>query len=83
MKGSKDKKLLELAQELELHRNPAYGSLSQYTLAQITDKIDWMISHGYLRLEYEWKLPVIEFTGKGWDMEREARANEFLHEWDE
>lgn len=39
LKGSKEKKLLELAQDLELHQNPAYGSLSHYTLAQITDKM--------------------------------------------
>lgn len=83
LKGSKDKKLLALAQDLELHQNPAYGSLSQYTLAEITEKIDWMIEYGYLALEYEWKMPVIVFTDKGWDMEREERANEFLREWDE
>lgn len=83
LKGSKDKKLLELAQDLELHQNPAYGGLSQYTLTEITDKIDWLIKHGYLALKYEWKLPVIVFTDKGWEIEREERAHEFLREWDE
>jgi RQC domain len=83
LKGSKDKKLLALALDLELQRNPAYGGLSQYTLSEITDKIDWMIGHGYLGLEYEGKMPVIVYTDKGWEIEREARANEFLREWDE
>lgn len=83
LKGSKDKKLLALAQELKLHKNEAYGSLSQYTLPEITDKIDWMIRHRYLKLEYEWKLPVIVFTEKGWGIQKEELANDFLHEWDE
>ncbi|QQE79154.1 RQC-minor-1 family DNA-binding protein [Alicyclobacillus sp. SO9] len=82
LKGSRDKKLLAISQELELHNNEAYGSLSQYTLAQITDKIDWMIRHGYLKLEYEWKMPVILFTDKGWEIEREELAKDFLDEWD-
>lgn len=40
LKGSKDKKLLVLEQELELQKNEAYGSLSHYTLSEITEKIE-------------------------------------------
>ncbi|WDL95343.1 RQC-minor-1 family DNA-binding protein [Alicyclobacillus sp. ALC3] len=82
LKGSKDKKVLQFSQDMELRQNPAYGSLSHYTLVEITEKIDWMIRHDYLALEYNWKLPVIVFTEMGWEVEREERANEFLREWD-
>lgn len=82
LKGSKDKKVLQFSQDMELRQNPAYGSLSHYTIAEITEKIDWMIRHDYLALEYKWKLPVIIFTELGWEIEREERANEFLREWD-
>jgi hypothetical protein len=45
-------------------------------------KIDWMIKHSYLDIEYSGRLPLLVFTDRGWDIEREQRAEEFLHEWD-
>ncbi|MCL6599270.1 MAG: RQC domain protein [Alicyclobacillus macrosporangiidus] len=78
LKGSKDKRLLEH----ELDRCPAYGCFSSLTLDEIMQKIDWMIHHGYLKTEYFGKLPLIVFTDKGWMIEREQRAEEFLREWD-
>lgn len=79
LKGSKDKKVIELG----LDQCPAYGALRSYTLEQITDKIDLMINTGLLDTELNWKNPVIVFTPLGWFIERERMAEELLREWDE
>lgn len=74
LKGSKDKKVLEYGLDL----CPAYGYYKELTLAQITNRVDWMIQENYLRIEYCGKLPMLVFTDKGWDIERETFADELL-----
>lgn len=77
--GSKEKKLLELG----LDDSPVYGAFKGVTQKEILAKIDWMILHDYLAIEYDYRLPVLVFTEKGWEIERETYANELLEElWD-
>ena len=73
--GSKDKKLLEL----ELDRSPVYGAFMGVSQKEILAKIDWMILHDYLEIEYEGRLPMLVFTDKGWEIERETYANELMN----
>ncbi len=61
LKGSRDKKLLEL----ELDQCPVYGYYKHLTLAEITARIDRAIVDGYLKIEYSYRLPVLAFTEKG------------------
>ncbi|RIV20241.1 hypothetical protein D2Q93_11730 [Alicyclobacillaceae bacterium I2511] len=68
--------------ELELYKNPSYGCFQSLSLDEVMGKIDWMIKHSYLDIEYSGRLPLLVFTDRGWDIEREQRAEEFLHEWD-
>ncbi|CAH2713819.1 hypothetical protein BACCIP111895_00973 [Neobacillus rhizosphaerae] len=72
--GSKDKKLLEL----ELNYSPVYGAFNGVSQKEILAKIDWMILHQYLAIEYNGKLPLLVFTDKGWEIERETYANELM-----
>jgi hypothetical protein len=46
------------------------------------DKVDHMIRTDFLETEIYGKLPLIVFTPRGWAIERERRAEEFLLEWD-
>ncbi|WP_223192938.1 RQC-minor-1 family DNA-binding protein [Paenibacillus sedimenti] len=78
LKGSKDRKLLDLG----LERNPSYGFYRDLTLEQIMAKVDHMIRTGFLEIEKQGKLPMIVFSSRGWAIERERRAEEFLQEWD-
>lgn len=78
LKGSKEKKLLEL----ELNGNPSYGYFKDLSLEQIMEKVDHMLGTGYLETEYSGRPPMIIFTPLGWAIERERRAEEFLQEWD-
>lgn len=78
LKGSKEKKLLELG----LDKNPSYGCFRTLSLDEVMGKIDWMIDNRYLDIEYSGRLPLLVFTDRGWDIEREQRAEEFLREWD-
>lgn len=72
--GSKDKKLLEL----ELDDSPVYGAFNGISQKEILAKIDWLILHHYLAIEYNGRLPLLVYTDKGWDIERETYANELL-----
>ena len=72
LKGSKDKKVLEH----KLDQCPAYGFYQKITIQEIISRIDWMIREDYLRIEYNWKLPVLVFSERGWSIEAETYAEE-------
>ncbi|WP_066255464.1 RQC-minor-1 family DNA-binding protein [Neobacillus drentensis] len=72
--GSKDKKLLEL----ELDDSPVYGAFKGISQNEILEKIDWLIVHHYLAIEYNGRLPMLVYTDKGWDIERETYADELM-----
>ncbi|MEW6623954.1 MAG: RQC-minor-1 family DNA-binding protein [Bacillota bacterium] len=74
LKGSKDKKVLEY----KLDQCPVYGYYRDLTLQKITNRIDWMIKKGYLEIEYRDRLPMLVFSEKGWEIERETYAEELL-----
>lgn len=74
LKGSKDKKILKHG----LDQCPVYGFYRSYKLPEIVRRIDWVIENGYLRIEYSGRLPVIVYTEKGWEIERETYAEELL-----
>jgi superfamily II DNA helicase RecQ len=74
LKGSRQKTVLEH----ELDRSPVYGALSELSLEQITARIDWLIIEGYLRIEYDYRLPLLVYTKRGWEIERETYADELL-----
>lgn len=76
LKGSKDKKVLEHG----LDQCPVYGYYSALTLTEITNRIDWTIKKGYLEIEYRDRLPMLVFSEKGWEIERETYAEELLQE---
>jgi hypothetical protein len=72
--GSKDKKLLKL----ELNHSPVYGAFDGTSQKDILAKIDWMILNHYLDIEYEYRLPLLVFTDKGWEIECETFTDELL-----
>ena len=72
LKGSKDKKILEY----KLNECPAYGYYQDMKLDDISKCIDWMIKKDYLRIEYDYRLPLLVFSEKGWQIEKETFAQE-------
>jgi hypothetical protein len=78
LKGSREKKVLQL----ELDQCPVYGWFRSEKMDEIMKKIDWMIDYDFLDIEYSGKLPIIVFTERGWVIEADQRADEFLREWD-
>jgi superfamily II DNA helicase RecQ len=72
--GSKDKKLLEL----ELDHSPVYGAFKGISQKEILAKIDWLILHDYIEIEYNYRHPLLVFTEKGWNIEKETYADELL-----
>lgn len=74
LKGSKDKKVLEHGMD----QCPVYGYFRDLTLPEITNRVDWMIKNSYLEIEYSDRLPMLVFTEKGWEIERETYAEELL-----
>ena len=74
LKGSKDKKVLEYG----LDQCPVYGYYRDLTLQEITNRIDWMIKKDYLEIAYRDRLPMLVFSEKGWEIERETYAEDLL-----
>lgn len=72
LKGSKDKKIFEY----KLNECPAYGYYQDMKLDDISKCIDWMIKKDYLRIEYDYRLPLLVFSEKGWQIEKEIFAQE-------
>ena len=72
LKGSKDKKIFEY----KLNECPAYGYYQDMKLDDISKCIDWMIKEDYLRIEYDYRLPLLVFSEKGWQIEKETFAQE-------
>lgn len=79
LKGSKEKKLLELG----LDENPGYGFYKEERLDDITKKINWMIKRDFLELEKFGKLPLIVFTDRGWLIQSYQYADKLVREWEE
>jgi hypothetical protein len=77
LKGSKEKKVLEL----QLDKTPFYGYFKKEKLETVVGKIDWMIDHDFLDIEYFGKLPMIVFTERGWLIESDQYADELISEW--
>jgi superfamily II DNA helicase RecQ len=80
LKGSREKKILELG----LNKSPVYGAFRRFTLQEITARIDWLIVNGYLDIEYDYRLPLLVYTRRGWAIERETYADELMghiNEW--
>ncbi len=74
LKGSKEKKIFEL----HLDESPVYGYFKDLTIKEILTKIDWLIINRYLAIEYDYRLPVLVYTQKGWEIEKETYADELL-----
>lgn len=79
LKGSKDKRLLELG----LDSNPSYGFYKNIKINQITPKIDWLIHNKYLVIRYDYRLPVIVYSDKGWKIERDTYSDELILKFQE
>ena len=72
LKGSKDKRIFEY----KLNECPAYGYYQDMKLDDISKCIDWMIKKDYLRIEYDYRLPLLVFSEKEWQIEKETFAQE-------
>ena len=77
LKGSKEKKLLELS----LDKCPVYGKFKSEKIDDVKAKIDWLIENYYLKIEYDYKIPVLLFTEKGWEIEKNTYADEIIEEF--
>jgi hypothetical protein len=79
LKGSRARDVLSQS----LHRSPAYGCLRHLPADEVLAHIDWVILNGYLTIEYDYRLPLLVYTERGWAIERETYAEELLRGLDE
>ncbi|MBN2088612.1 RQC domain protein [candidate division KSB1 bacterium] len=79
LKGSRESKILEH----DLDKSPVYGYFKDLSLADITAKIDWLILKGYLKIAYDYRLPLLAYTLKGWEIEMDTYTDELIKEFDE
>ena len=79
LRGSRQKRVLELG----LDECPVYGYFRHLTMEEIQARVDWVILEGYLRIEYDYRLPLLVYTDQGWEIERETYARELLQGFDD
>ncbi|HNP66143.1 MAG TPA: RQC-minor-1 family DNA-binding protein [Woeseiaceae bacterium] len=78
LRGSKNKDILARG----LENSPVYGYFKDLSDEEALARIDWTILNGYLRVEQFDRLPLIVYTQKGWEIERENYADELLAGFD-
>lgn len=78
LKGSPERRLLELG----LDRSPVYGRYRELHPDEILHRIDWVIRHGFLDIEYDYRLPLLVYTPAGWEIEKATYARELLAGFD-
>lgn len=66
-----------------LDQCPVHGYFHHLPADQILARIDRAILDGYLKVEYDYRLPILVFTAAGWEIEKETFANELLAGFDE
>jgi hypothetical protein len=79
LKGSKEKKLLEL----KLNESPVYGYFKELKIDDILARVDFCIENEYLDIEYDYRLPLLIYTKKGWKIEKDIYSDEFLQKINE
>ena len=79
LRGSRSKAILVH----DLDRSPVHGFFRNLPDGDVLARIDWAILNGYLRIDHGGRLPLLTFTQKGWEIERENYAIELLAGFDE
>jgi hypothetical protein len=79
LKGSRAREVLRL----QLDQCPVYDYFHDLSADDVLARIDRVILDGYLKVEYDYRLPVLVFTEAGWEIEKETFANELLQGFDE
>jgi len=78
LRGSRAKVVLSR----QLDQSPVYGVYRGLSAEEVLARIDWSILNGYLQVIYDSRLPVLAYTPAGWDIEREAYAEELVQGFD-
>jgi hypothetical protein len=78
LKGSRDKKVLALG----LDKSPVYGYYIGLSIYDITSKVDWLIKNRYLVIEYSGRLPMLVYSPRGWEIEKDTYTDELLSGFD-
>ena len=79
LRGSRNKDVLARG----LESSPVYGHFKNLSDEEALARIDWAILNDYLRIEHIHRLPVLVYTQKGWEIEREKFADELLAGFDD
>ena len=74
LKGSHCRKIIDL----KLDASPAFGYFKQLDYMEILARIDWAIVNRYLAIEYSGRLPLLSYTPRGWEIEKDTYSSELL-----
>lgn len=79
LKGSRAQEVLKFG----LDHSPVYGYYRCLPQEDLLARVDWAIENGYLTIRYDYRLPMLVYTDKGWEIESETYADELLRGFDE
>lgn len=75
LSGSKDKRIYTA----DLHHSPMYGAFADIKQKEVMEKVEWVISNGYLTTDE--KLSLLMYTDKGWDFVKDELAESIYTEF--
>jgi RQC domain-containing protein len=78
LKGSHAEEVLRL----HFDQCPVYGYFHDLSADEVLARIDRAILDGYLKIVYDYRLPVLVFSDAGWEIEKGTFANELLAGFD-
>ncbi|MFL5242575.1 MAG: RQC-minor-1 family DNA-binding protein [Gemmataceae bacterium] len=79
LRGSQSKDVLDQS----LDQSPVYGAYRDLSKEEVLARVDWVITNGYLAIEYDHRLPLLVYTQRGWAIEKESYACELLRSLEE
>jgi hypothetical protein len=74
LRGSRRKEVLEHG----LDRIPVHGYFRGIPESEVLKRIDRAIVDGYLEIHYDYRLPLLVYTPRGWEIEKETYARELF-----
>jgi hypothetical protein len=74
LKGSRARDVIDKG----FDRNPVHGYYKEHSPEDVLARVDWLIHHNYLAIEYDFRLPLLVYGEKGWEIEKETYAEELF-----
>ena len=50
-------------------------------MSEVGNRVYWMIEQDYIHIEYDYRLPVLVFSPRGWEIEKRSYSEEVYNDF--